>query len=314
MKRLTAVLISLMMIFTLSTAFASSVPEIENRENCVVDMADVISQETEEYLSTLNKRLEDETGASIVIATVDFTGSMSVSEYAYEAFNKWGIGDKDKDNGLLLVMSIGQEDYFAAHGTGIEKALTASELDQMLWEYLEDDFADENYDEGAKSFYLAAYEWFGDYYDVNLSSFAGTDDGHDHGHDTVIYEENRGNGIGRIFIWIMLIMIVIILIAAFSDNKSQPKKVYRNRTHQRRGPHTSTFRRVTPPPASTRRSPFSSSGSPRSSSSTRTSSRSTTRSSTRSSSSRTSSSSRSSGRSGGFGGGSSRGGGAGRRK
>lgn len=309
MKKILSLIVALMLLFCASSAFASSIPDIGNKENCVVDMADVISQETEDYLSELNGELSEKTGASIVIATVDFTGSLPINEYAYEAFNKWQIGDKDKDNGLLLLMAIGQEDYFAVHGTGIEKALTAAELDQMLWEYLEDDFAAEDYDAGAKSFYLAAYEWFGDYYDVNLLQPSGsTDDLHDHEEDNVIYEENR-IGMGRILMWIMLIVVVIILIAAFSDNKSQPKKVYRQKTHQRRGPHTVSYRRVTPPPAR-KTSSFSVHKSTKSSSTTRSSSRST---STGSSSTR-SSSSRSSSRSGGFGGGSTRGGGAGRRK
>ena len=334
MKRILSLAICLMLILSASYAFAASIPTIDNKENCVADMADVISQETEDYLSQLNARLEEETGASIVIATVDFTGSMSVSEYAYEAFNKWGIGDKDKDNGLLLLMAIGQEDYFAAHGTGLEKALTAAELDQLLWDYLEEDFAAERYDEGAKSFYLAAYEWFSDYYDVNLSTGDTADV--NTGNDTQKKEEENQYeekevepGImGKILMWIALIIIVIILVSAFTDKGGPVRKTktYRPRVHQRRGPHTSTYRRVSPtvtkPKRTVTRTSRSSSHSgnttsrntvSRSTSSRPSASKSTT--SRSSSTTRSSSSSRSSApKSGGFGGGSSRGGGAGRRK
>lgn len=323
MKRLTAVMICLMLIFSASMVSASVIPDIGNKENCVVDMADVIDQETEDYLSALNKRLYDETGASIVIATVDFTGSMSVSEYAYEAFNKWQIGDKDKDNGLLLLMSIGQEDYFAAHGTGIERDLTASELDSMLYEYLEADFAAERYSEGAESFYLAAYGWFADFYDVNLStSVSGNTDSSET--STKPYQElmedmDSGFSVGKLVLWGLLILMVIIIIASVAGNKNAPKKTYRPRTHTRRGPHTTTYRR----PASTRtvsrpartRSVRNTSSRRTTGNTTRSTSGRTTRSATGSSSSSRSTSSRSSsGRSGGFGGGSSRGGGAGRRK
>ncbi len=302
MKKILSLLIALTLVLSVSTAFAASIPDIDNKENCVVDMADVISQETEDYLSELNGKLYEKTGASIVIATVDFTGSLPISEYAYEAFNKWQIGDKDKDNGLLLLMAIGQEDYFAVHGTGIEKALTAAELDIMLYENLEDDFAAEDYDAGAKNFYLAAYDWFLDYYDVNLSTETEND-------PQIIYPEESGFNMGKIIMWIMLIFIVIVLISALTDKRSAPKKTYRPRTHTRRGPHTSTYRRSVP--AARKTSSLSSPRSTKSSSSTRSSSRSTT---SRSSSTRSSSSSRSSSRSGGFGGGSTRGGGAGRRK
>lgn len=322
MKRLSALLLSLVLIFSFSSAFASNiVPDIDNPENCVVDMADVISQETENYLSSLNYDLYEQTGASVVIATVDFTGSLSMEEYAYEAFNKWGIGSKN--NGLLLLMSVGQEDYWAVQGKALEKDLTSSEIDQMLWDYLEDDFAKGDYDAGAKSFYLAAYEWFGDYYDVDLLGLT-TDPGNNQGdwddEGNNYYNDGAGINLGKIITWIVIIFIVIVLIAAFSGGSSRPTKVYPRHT-QRRGPHTSSYRRTTPPPPPTRttRIPFNFGGSSSKRSSGSSSSRSTTSrsSSTRSSSSssfRSSSSSRSSSRSGGFGGGSSRGGGAGRRK
>ncbi|MBR6802144.1 MAG: TPM domain-containing protein [Eubacteriaceae bacterium] len=318
MKRLTAALISLLMIFSLGSAFAAMIPEIENDKNCVVDMADVISQETEDYLSALNMYLEYETGASIVIATVDFTGSRTLSEYAYEAFNKWGVGDADKDNGLLLLMSVGDEDYWAVQGKGIEKDLTSAELDQMLYDYLDNDFAKEDYDSGAKNFYLAAYEWFGDHYDVELQGVTGNvttnpiEPGYEDNDD-----DEKGFGMGKILMWVAIIAIVVIVIAASTDNKSTPQRTYRPRVHTRRGPHTSTFRRTPPTNTSSRRTtvsrPTKTSSATRRTTSGRSSSRSTSSRSTTTRSS--SSSSRSSGgRSGGFGGGSSRGGGAGRRK
>lgn len=320
MKKIYAVLISLLLIFLpLSCALAANIPDIEDESFCVVDDADVISQETENYLSALNYDLNNKTGASIVIATVDFTGSLSIDEYAYQAFNKWGVGDKDKDNGLLILMSVGDEDYWAVQGAGLEKDLTSGELSDMLYENMEKDFAKGDYDAAAKSIYLAAYEWFGDFYNIQLitdPSAPVVDDPGTGTNEPVTNNNNTGNFMMKLITWIVIIAIVVIIISALAGDNNQTKKRSPKKI-QRRGPHTSSYRRPVQKPQyepkkPARRIPFVGNTSKRStSSSTRTTSKSVSRTSSRSSSPSRSSSS---GRSGGFGGGSTRGGGAGRRK
>ena len=55
--------------------------------------------------------------------TVDFIGESNIEEYARTLFNKWGIGDKDKNNGVLLLMVIGAENYWCQQGSGLESQL-----------------------------------------------------------------------------------------------------------------------------------------------------------------------------------------------
>ncbi|MBE6037950.1 MAG: TPM domain-containing protein [Anaerofustis stercorihominis] len=323
MKKIYSILISLLLIFLpLSSAFAANIPDIEDKNFCVVDDADVISQETENYLSALNYDLNNKTGASIVIATVDFTGSLSIDEYAYQAFNKWGVGDKDKDNGLLVLMSVGDEDYWAVQGSGLEKDLSSGEISQMLYDYMEEDFAKGDYDAAAKSIYLAAYEWFGDFYNIPLITDPSTPAVDDPGTDTgepVTDDNNTGDFMMKLITWIVIIAIVIIILSALTGGNNQPKKRAPKKV-QRRGPHTSSYRRYshptyTQPKRTVIRVPFIGSSGRTSSTNRSSSGRSVSSRSTSGSSTRSSSTSRSSsGRSGGFGGGSTRGGGAGRRK
>lgn len=40
------------------------------------------------------------------------------------SFNKWGIGDKKANNGLLILLSIGAEDYYAEPGVGLTDVFT----------------------------------------------------------------------------------------------------------------------------------------------------------------------------------------------
>lgn len=106
------------------------------------------------------------------MATVDFTDGEDIADYAYDLFNKWGIGDKKANNGLLILLSIGAEDYYAEPGAGLTDVFTGGVLDAMLYDYLEDDFAAKDYDSGVKKVYARAVEILEDHY--NVSYFTGT--------------------------------------------------------------------------------------------------------------------------------------------
>lgn len=125
-------------------AFASGIPDAP--ESYVLDEADVISDSTERYINEKNNALAEACGAQIVFVAVDFTGSYSTHDYAYELFNKWGIGDKRENNGMLYVLAVGAEDYYALPGSGILDVLSGSALDDLLVDYMEPDFADGDYD------------------------------------------------------------------------------------------------------------------------------------------------------------------------
>lgn len=94
------------------------------------------------------------------MATVDFTDGEDIADYAYDLFNKWGIGDKKANNGLLILLSIGAEDYYAEPGVGLTDVFTGGVLDAMLYDYLEDDFAAKEYDSGVKKVYAARWRFW----------------------------------------------------------------------------------------------------------------------------------------------------------
>ena len=124
----------------------------------VGDYADVLDQDTEDYLIRRNEALTAATGGAIVVVTVDFLDGMDIADYAYQIFNDWGIGDSEADNGLLLLLAIGEEDYYALQGTGITNALTSAKLDGYLWDYLEDGFAAGDYDAGVRKVFDAFFK------------------------------------------------------------------------------------------------------------------------------------------------------------
>ena len=87
------------------TAFAIDLPKPTN-EFFVNDFADVIDEETENDIMAIGASLYKQTTAQVVVVTVDSLDGYDVDEYALELGREWGVGDEDKNNGVVLLMAV----------------------------------------------------------------------------------------------------------------------------------------------------------------------------------------------------------------
>lgn len=106
LKRITALFICLILsaFFVTSIAFASQLHLPTN--NYVNDFAGVLNNDTVQKAGVIGRELDSKTGAQVVVAIVKTLDGGSVEEYATALFRKWGIGQKDKNNGVLLLIAI----------------------------------------------------------------------------------------------------------------------------------------------------------------------------------------------------------------
>lgn len=134
----------------------------------VADYADVLETDTESHIVQVNDQLYSACGAQICVVAVDFIGSAEIEDYAMTLANEWGIGSAEKDNGLLLLLVTGAQDYYATQGRGLESYLSSGQLSDILYEYLEPDFATGDYDAGVRKVFDRLAELVGSYYGVLL--------------------------------------------------------------------------------------------------------------------------------------------------
>ena len=272
----------------------------------VADEADVISSDTEKYIIEKNAELEQLCGGQIVVATVDFLDGMDIEDYAYKLFKDWKIGDEDRDNGILLLLAIGEENYWCMQGKGLEGTLTSGDIDHILWNYLEDDFAAGDYDSGVRSVFDSLYGSVADIYGSS-GEYDGSSDS-SAGYDYTSAASDFARIIKIALIVFLVVLVLLIITSIFFGRRNRSLRRSRNRT---RPIFIPTSRRPSRPPRPTRPSVASRSSRP-----ARTSRSSSSGSRSGSSRSSFGGGSRSTSRGGGMGrggGGSSRGGGAGRR-
>lgn len=165
---LAALLLSLLLLPAVSLA-KTAVPK-HTGSFYVNDFANVIDEKAENYMVNYGIRLHQATGAQVVLVTVDSTEGVSMEEYAKSLFNSWGVGAADKNNGLLLLLSIKDDDYWAVQGKGIEESLPNSKIKEILSQYLEPDFAAKTYSNGARKTYGAFIQAMGGTWAENVGT------------------------------------------------------------------------------------------------------------------------------------------------
>ena len=220
-KRIFVICILLLCMWPCSALAVVDAPETVY----VGDYAGVLTDATEQYIIAENQKLAEATGAQIVIVTVDFLDGMEIEDYAYTIFNEWGIGDRERNNGLLLLLAIGEENYYAMQGEGLEGVLSSGTLGDYLYDYLEEDFAAGNYDAGVYKVFNAFLNWFDAYYDLSGNYDTGSA-------GTMAPPAVSESGDDGISLWLIILIIIIIIILLSMHNR---RKDQENKKNNRRG-------------------------------------------------------------------------------
>ena len=83
---------------------ASAAPTFPALSGRVVDQAGALLPSTRESLTWRLKALEQNTGDQLAVAVVSSLEGLSVEDYANRLFLQWRLGDKDRNNGVLLLL------------------------------------------------------------------------------------------------------------------------------------------------------------------------------------------------------------------
>lgn len=209
-------LAALTVVCVLSVPALAAVPDRPSNQY-VLDSASVISSATEDEIVSKNKSLFQKTGAEIVIVAVDFLDGESIDDYAYNLFSSWGIGSAERNNGLLLVMTVAEDNYYALPGYGVEDHFSGSHLQDILDQYVEPSFAQGDYDKAALEFFNAAYTELRDY---DYNDGYGEADGFDQGgnyEDYGDYYEDGWSGpaaLASSLFWAVIRIVIAVAVVA----------------------------------------------------------------------------------------------------
>src|SRR5471032_2727244 len=102
-------------------ALAANLPALTGR---IVDQASIIPASSRADLETKLSDLEEKSGIQLVVATVTSLEGQEIEPYANELFRSWKLGEKTKNNGVLLLVSPNDRRVRIEVGYGLEGTLT----------------------------------------------------------------------------------------------------------------------------------------------------------------------------------------------
>jgi uncharacterized protein len=137
------------LFFFQSIVFAQDIPQKPNPARLVNDfVGGLLNQNQINQLEQKLRAYQDSTSTQVAIVIVKSVQPYDISEYAVKLGRDWGIGQKDKNNGILLLWAPGDRKIYIATGYGAEGGLTDARSKRIIEQTIKPYFKQLQYYEG----------------------------------------------------------------------------------------------------------------------------------------------------------------------
>jgi len=145
--RRAAVLFVALLAWADATAARAAEPVIPAPTGYVNDRAGVMGGWAEKT-EALCRDIERATGAQVAVLTVKTTEGFPPQQYAQRVYDRWKIGRKGKDDGVLVLVAVSDRKLWIATGYGVEGALPDGKVGEIRDRHMTPAFRQGRYGEG----------------------------------------------------------------------------------------------------------------------------------------------------------------------
>jgi uncharacterized protein len=135
------------LLFASAWSAAADIPFLTGR---VVDNAELLSPAARDRIGELLKAHEAQTTDQIAVLTVPSLEGTSIEEFSVKVFESWKLGQKGKDNGVLLVIVPRERKMRIEVGYGLEGRLTDLASNRIIRNVMAPEFKSNNFDRGVE--------------------------------------------------------------------------------------------------------------------------------------------------------------------
>lgn len=136
------------LVFSIAGFAQMNIPERPGFETSVYDGAHLLSPIEKSQLEQKLINYADTTSTQIVVITIPSLQGEYIGTFAAEWAHKWGIGQREKDNGVLLMASIEDRKFWITTGYGVEGTLTDAKSSLIYDKIIKPAFRSEKYYQG----------------------------------------------------------------------------------------------------------------------------------------------------------------------
>jgi len=120
------------LLMLLSSVAAAAIPSPPQEDIYLADFEEMVTEKDRQQILEIGRTLDHQFGAQVVVVTVDTLDGQDIESYANELFRAWGIGDREKNNGVLLLVAKGDRQFRIEVGYGLEEYITDGFAGEVL--------------------------------------------------------------------------------------------------------------------------------------------------------------------------------------
>lgn len=184
------------LLFSLSIT-AQDYPKQFDPPRLINDYIGLLTPEQQQTLESKTLAFNDTSSTQVAIVVIGTTGGYEIADYGIGLFNKWGVGQEKKDNGVLILVAKEDRKTFIVTGYGVEDVLPDAICKRIV------------------ELHMIPYFKKDDYYG-GISEAVDRVMGYTTGRYSADEEDNAGKGPsgGKMFFFIILTIILIIVFSS----------------------------------------------------------------------------------------------------
>jgi uncharacterized protein len=150
-RRISAAPLWLLAVAVFASTALAATPPFPALSGRVVDEAGILPPQAETELSAQLAAHEQATTNQVVIVTLKSLGGYDIADYGYQLGRHWGIGQKGKNNGVLLIVAPSERKMRIEVGYGLEGTLTDATNRDIIERVIKPPFRQGNYEQGIRA-------------------------------------------------------------------------------------------------------------------------------------------------------------------
>jgi uncharacterized protein len=137
-RSLTSISLLIALTATLTAGGAAATLDYPEPKGYVNDFANVIDAQSTDRLNALCIELDQNAHAQVAIVTIESLRGAPIEHYATSLFNKWGIGHKDDNRGILILLALSDHKSRIEIGRGFENLFPNERVAKIIADMVPD--------------------------------------------------------------------------------------------------------------------------------------------------------------------------------
>lgn len=178
-----------------TSAPSTVIPDKPNPPRLVNDFVGILSSSERSQLEQKLRAYNDSTSTQITVVIVKTTEPYPIGDFAFQVGRKWGIGQKGKNNGLVLAWATQTRKVFIATGYGLEGAIPDAIAKRIISNTIVPAFKQEQW-----------YQGLNDATTEIIKRASGE-------YKAEPRQQSDGDGFGEILIWVFIAFVVLYFLS-----------------------------------------------------------------------------------------------------